>query len=207
MLGANGERGLGLIYGGRVLAGMGVGGASNLVPICKFPHYITSCNIVQITELHRHLRNLATSHQRQTRRPVRIRLANRRPRRILDQLRPHRNPSPFPQTMDHPLRRPTHPRRPPLHGLLRVQRESPMASIEGQTLSGSQEPLVDPQSARRRHVHARGDLGMRSGSRVPALERWIGILATVQDAGERSKGHVSLLPRRSSLLLAEHLWY
>ncbi|KAF8848523.1 general substrate transporter [Acephala macrosclerotiorum] len=33
MLGANGERGLGLIYGGRVLAGIGVGGASNLAPI------------------------------------------------------------------------------------------------------------------------------------------------------------------------------
>lgn len=33
MLGANGERGLGLIYAGRVLAGIGVGGASNLAPI------------------------------------------------------------------------------------------------------------------------------------------------------------------------------
>lgn len=33
MLGATGERGLGLIYGGRVLAGIGVGGASNLTPI------------------------------------------------------------------------------------------------------------------------------------------------------------------------------
>lgn len=33
MLGANGSRGLGLIYGGRVLAGIGVGGASNMVPI------------------------------------------------------------------------------------------------------------------------------------------------------------------------------
>merc|ERR1712000_271228 len=30
MLGANGDRGLGLIYGGRVLAGIGVGGVSNL---------------------------------------------------------------------------------------------------------------------------------------------------------------------------------
>jgi len=36
MVSATGEKGLGLIYGGRVLAGMGVGGASNLVPICKF---------------------------------------------------------------------------------------------------------------------------------------------------------------------------
>lgn len=33
MLGANGERGLGLILGGRVIAGFGVGGASNMVPI------------------------------------------------------------------------------------------------------------------------------------------------------------------------------
>lgn len=33
MLGANGERGLGLVIGGRVLAGIGVGGASNMVPI------------------------------------------------------------------------------------------------------------------------------------------------------------------------------
>ncbi|KAJ5218571.1 uncharacterized protein N7498_000670 [Penicillium cinerascens] len=33
MLGANGERGLGLIYGGRVLAGLGVGAGSNLTPI------------------------------------------------------------------------------------------------------------------------------------------------------------------------------
>ncbi|KAH7139104.1 general substrate transporter [Dendryphion nanum] len=33
MLGANRERGLGLIIGGRVLAGLGVGGASNMVPI------------------------------------------------------------------------------------------------------------------------------------------------------------------------------
>lgn len=33
MLGANGQRGLGLIYGGRVLAGLGVGGTSMVVPI------------------------------------------------------------------------------------------------------------------------------------------------------------------------------
>ncbi|CAL5870988.1 uncharacterized protein PFLUO_LOCUS5230 [Penicillium psychrofluorescens] len=33
MLGANGDRGLGLIYGGRVLAGMAVGAGSNLTPI------------------------------------------------------------------------------------------------------------------------------------------------------------------------------
>lgn len=33
MLGANGDRGLGLIYGGRVLAGVGVGGCSMIVPI------------------------------------------------------------------------------------------------------------------------------------------------------------------------------
>jgi sugar porter (SP) family MFS transporter len=33
MLGANGSRGLGLIYGGRVLAGIGVGGCSSLAPI------------------------------------------------------------------------------------------------------------------------------------------------------------------------------
>lgn len=33
MLGASAERGLGLIYGGRVLAGIGVGGTSNLSPI------------------------------------------------------------------------------------------------------------------------------------------------------------------------------
>jgi MFS family permease len=33
ILGANGHRGLGLIYGGRILAGMGVGGTSNLSPI------------------------------------------------------------------------------------------------------------------------------------------------------------------------------
>ena len=33
MLGANGQRGLGLIYGGRILAGLGVGAGSNLTPI------------------------------------------------------------------------------------------------------------------------------------------------------------------------------
>jgi MFS family permease len=33
MLGANGQRGLGLIIGGRVLAGVGVGGTSMCVPI------------------------------------------------------------------------------------------------------------------------------------------------------------------------------
>lgn len=33
MLGASADRGLGLIYGGRVLAGVGVGGASMIVPI------------------------------------------------------------------------------------------------------------------------------------------------------------------------------
>nr|POF03908.1 quinate permease [Quercus suber] len=33
MLGANGDRGLGLIYAGRVLAGIGVGGSSMIVPI------------------------------------------------------------------------------------------------------------------------------------------------------------------------------
>lgn len=33
MLGANGSRGLGLMYAGRTLAGVGVGGASNLTPI------------------------------------------------------------------------------------------------------------------------------------------------------------------------------
>lgn len=33
MLGVNGHRGLGLLYGGRVIAGLGIGGASNLAPI------------------------------------------------------------------------------------------------------------------------------------------------------------------------------
>ena len=33
MLGANGERGLGIMYAGRVLAGIGVGSGSNLTPI------------------------------------------------------------------------------------------------------------------------------------------------------------------------------
>lgn len=33
MLGANGDRGIGLIIGGRVLAGIGVGGCSNMTPI------------------------------------------------------------------------------------------------------------------------------------------------------------------------------
>lgn len=33
MLGTNGDRGLGLIYGGRALAGIGVGGCSSLAPI------------------------------------------------------------------------------------------------------------------------------------------------------------------------------
>ncbi|KAJ6143229.1 hypothetical protein N7471_002682 [Penicillium samsonianum] len=33
MLGANGDRGLGLLYGGRVLAGIGVGAGSNITPI------------------------------------------------------------------------------------------------------------------------------------------------------------------------------
>jgi MFS family permease len=33
MLGANGDRGLGLILAGRVLAGLGVGGCSNMTPI------------------------------------------------------------------------------------------------------------------------------------------------------------------------------
>ncbi|KAJ5799572.1 uncharacterized protein N7518_001640 [Penicillium psychrosexuale] len=33
MLGANGQRGLGLLYGGRVLAGIGVGAGSNITPI------------------------------------------------------------------------------------------------------------------------------------------------------------------------------
>jgi hypothetical protein len=41
MLGANGSRGLNLIYVGRVIAGMGIGCASNLTPIyiseaCRF---------------------------------------------------------------------------------------------------------------------------------------------------------------------------
>ena len=33
MLGANGDRGLGLIYAGRVIAGLAIGAASNIVPI------------------------------------------------------------------------------------------------------------------------------------------------------------------------------
>lgn len=33
MLGADGDRGLGLLYGGRVLAGLGVGAGSNITPI------------------------------------------------------------------------------------------------------------------------------------------------------------------------------
>ena len=36
MLGANGERGLGLILGGRVLAGVSIGACSMIVPICQF---------------------------------------------------------------------------------------------------------------------------------------------------------------------------
>ena len=39
MLGANADRGLGLIIGGRVLAGLGVGAASNMVPIVRYQLY------------------------------------------------------------------------------------------------------------------------------------------------------------------------
>jgi hypothetical protein len=33
MLGANGDRGLGMLYGGRVVAGLGMGAISNIIPI------------------------------------------------------------------------------------------------------------------------------------------------------------------------------
>lgn len=38
MLAANGERGLGPIYGGRILAGIGIGAASNLTPLYVSPN-------------------------------------------------------------------------------------------------------------------------------------------------------------------------
>jgi MFS family permease len=60
MLGANGERGLGLIYGGRVLAGMGVGGASSLVPICEYPSPHDKFNLTYP----RYLRDLTSRHPR-----------------------------------------------------------------------------------------------------------------------------------------------
>ena len=95
MLGANGQRGLGLIYGGRVLAGLGVGGASNLarkhtlgvflcvsgyilnsgVLLIKITHETTPAPIIskpgntdsKIFLSNLYLRNISTSYSRKAR--------------------------------------------------------------------------------------------------------------------------------------------
>ena len=114
MLGANGHRGLGLIIGGRVLAGIGVGAASNMVPIYISEMAPPSCSWT-------------------TRRNLRDGLADWRPRRILDQLWSYRDYATLSQAMDHSIRGTADPRRPSIDGCCLAQGVSKMVVPERTT--------------------------------------------------------------------------
>jgi MFS family permease len=85
MLGANGQRGLGLIYGGRVLAGFGIGGASNLsVRALLALRAATDSILADIL-----FRNRTACDSWSSRGTVRALVADRWPRRVCESNTPH----------------------------------------------------------------------------------------------------------------------
>lgn len=82
MCGANGQRGLGLIYAGRVLAGVGMLKSSFPVPAQYVNVYRCRWCFWSFTNLH--IGNIAPSYSRKTCMHVRTRMANRRIGRFLD---------------------------------------------------------------------------------------------------------------------------
>lgn len=130
MLGANGDRGLGLILGGRVLAGIGVGACSMITPI-----YISEISppavrgrLVGIYELGWQIGGLVgfVSHTENSCFPR----VNQLTHVAVDQLRHRANIVCQPPAVDHPLRRPTYPCRSPLHRSFLAQRKSSLADVQ-----------------------------------------------------------------------------
>lgn len=125
MLGATPARGLGLIYGGRVLAGIGVGGTSMISPI-----YISEVappairgRLVGFYEFSWQIGGLVgvcIYHLFKTKA-----LLTCTP--VLDQLRSYTDHGAFTQTMAHPFRYPADSRRMSLRWRLLPQRVTPMA--------------------------------------------------------------------------------
>ena len=110
---ASGKTGLGIMYAGRFIAGMGVGTASNLTvslrmrPDESLRHALISSSIL-VAYLCR--RNCASCYPRSIDWNLRGWLANRSSRRFLDQLRNRSDYSLQQQAMAHLLRCSTHPR-------------------------------------------------------------------------------------------------
>jgi MFS family permease len=147
MLGANSERGLGLILGGRVLAGIGVGACSMIVPI-----YISEISppavrgrLVGIYELGWQIGGLVgfVSSSRL------VRMSELLTSVTVDQLWHPTNTSFQPRTMAHPLRRTTYPRRSPSPRSILDQGKSSLASVQAPSRGRYHQPLLDPQLVRR----------------------------------------------------------
>ena len=90
------------------------------------------------------LRNCSSRHPRQTCRPIRDVLADRRPGRLLDQLRTLREHGTLSRTMAHPFRHPTRPSWPLDDRRLLHQRVTKMAVLPRKTRAGYQEFVLAP---------------------------------------------------------------
>ena len=170
MLGANGQRGLGLIVGGRVLAGIGVGGCSMVVPI-----YISEISppairgaLVGIYELGWQMGGLvgfwvscaccskhaehAQSHLESN---VLVKPCLITTNIGQDQLRPQRDNGSQSQAVDHSIRCPAYTCRLALDWLVLAPRITTLAYVKRQKRQGTSKSLLDSPLACRRHLHGR----------------------------------------------------
>lgn len=111
----------------------------------------------------------------------------------------------IPRTMDHPLRCPTHPSRHDVCRTFLYQGISTLVNVPKPACKGTEEPLLDPQTRPKRHVHARRSLRHRRRPRTSTLYRRPWFLATLPSPVERSQSNLPLLPRLLYLLPAKHI--
>jgi MFS family permease len=149
MLGANGSRGLGLIYAGRVLAGLGVGAGSNLTPI-----YISELSppairgrLVGVYELGWQVGGLVGFW-------INVSAPSQNNQEILQCANPVslvwclRDPGSQPQAVVNSFRRSADPCRSPIDRWCLHSRVAPLAVQLRSSRGSYQEPLLDPSAAR-----------------------------------------------------------
>ena len=151
MLGANHNRGLALIYAGRVLAGLGVGGASMVVPI-----YISEIappavrgRLVGIYEMGWQIGGLVGFWVCiKVKQLQEIELTS-----LLDQLWPQREHEAKPRTMAYSICCAAYPRWSSIYGCLLDTRVAEVAHVETSPRTSNREFMLDPTSFIGRNLH------------------------------------------------------